>query len=190
MSVCAKCRAATAPDASGRVYALCYACRMDGTRRQQARAAAKRAQSCCVDCGRALTPETDTSSRRGGLSWRCAACRADVSARARAKRQTPDGTPFRPLPDRVLIRPDVRETGDQLIELVQHWTPDYTGTVIAVGPRRCRRCHVPERAPVQVGQRVVFSHQTGQELRMDGARYIMMWLDDVLAVMDDEPKDD
>ena len=90
---------------------------------------------------------------------------------------------FRPLPGRVLIAPDPppRQTESGL-HLAEHWKPEMTGTVVAVGPPDNPR-HTND---VQPGDYVVFSWQVGQELWVNHAqqRYLILREADILAVVE------
>lgn len=83
-----------------------------------------------------------------------------------------------PLGDRVLILPDQNPTETASgLHLVEHYKPEQTGHVAAVGER------VRE---VTVGQHVVFSWNAGQELWInDGeSRYLILKEKDLLAVLE------
>jgi co-chaperonin GroES (HSP10) len=123
-------------------------------------------------------------------------------------------TPFRPLKDRVFIKPDEAPTMTESgLHLSEHWKPEQTGTVVAVGtmahPRADRaralatelgelnhataseaadllRELVHRQPQVKVGDWVIFSWQSGQELFVnDGAeRYLVLKESDILAVVE------
>ena len=97
-----------------------------------------------------------------------------------------------PIGDRVLIKPDVPpDTTESGLHLVQHWKPENSGVVAAVSERidtTCPDCgtrvfHVPS---VKVGDVVVFSWQSGQEVTIAGERFILMREDDILGVLEGE----
>lgn len=119
-----------------------------------------------------------------------------------------------PLADRVLIQPDEPPTQtDSGLYLSEHKKPEQTGVVVAVGgakhPRKDDACALADtlealnlsaaseaahllrdltgREPdVAVGDRVIFSWQSGQELWVnDGeTRYLLMRERDILAVVE------
>lgn len=118
---------------------------------------------------------------------------------------------LRPLGDRVLIKPEAQPTTTASgLHLSEHWKPEQTGTVVAVGlqthPKREEAMHiatllerefgdeygdlvrslVDREALVHPGDYVVFSWQVGQELFLnDGEeRYLLMRESDILAVVD------
>lgn len=83
---------------------------------------------------------------------------------------------IRPLGDRVLIKPaqnpDQTESG---LWLSEHRKPDTQGTVVAIG--ECLKW--PD---LRLGDDVVFSWASGQDLVINDERYIVMREADVLAV--------
>ena len=86
---------------------------------------------------------------------------------------------IRPLGDRVLIRPDANPTTtDSGLILAEHRKPDTQGEVVAVGG--CLRW--PD---ITVGTRVIFSWASGQDIEIDGERYIVMREADVLAALEE-----
>lgn len=129
---------------------------------------------------------------------------------------------FAPLGDRVLIAPEAAPTQTESgLHLAEHWKPEQTGTVVAVGrpvhPRRedafalaqrledmATQGEMPRRAQymrdsaqllrdvtgripeVKVGDFVIFSWQTGQELWVNNgeSRYLLMRESDILAVVE------
>ena len=94
---------------------------------------------------------------------------------------------LRPRSGRVLIRPEQAATQTASgLHLSEHWKPEQMGTVIAIGAASCARCRTTHAADFSVGDRVLFAWNVGQELFVnDGEeRYIMLRVDDVLAVME------
>lgn len=120
-----------------------------------------------------------------------------------------------PLSDRVLIKPDqapqVTASG---LHLAEHWKPEQTGTVVAVGfakhPRKAEaeayadtldnyeigrdaaqllRELVAREPLVKEGDYVIFSWQAGQEIFVnDGEeRYLLMREADLIAVLEPDP---
>ena len=97
---------------------------------------------------------------------------------------------FRPLGDRVLIRPDpVPDQTASGLHVVDHWPAETTGEVVATAPRihqSCPGCGAAlDRSPtVRAGQTVIFAPTAGQELRVDDTRYMLLTEADLLAVFD------
>ncbi len=81
-----------------------------------------------------------------------------------------------PLADRVLIRPIAPPTMKGAIHLVEHAKPEQVGIVIGLGK-------TATKTGVQLGDTVLFSWQSGQELYIDEARVLVMLEDDLLAVI-------
>ncbi len=119
-----------------------------------------------------------------------------------------------PLNDRVLVRPVVAPVSDIIAAPDDHYEPEQMGTVVAMGSavssrkraidmfaaqiidqvqnkavaqvvRRLADDYRPEPA-CAVGDMVCFSPKHGQELIIDGASYIILREDDVLAVVEPE----
>lgn len=97
---------------------------------------------------------------------------------------------LQPLGDRILIRPEANpETTDSGLRLVEHRKPETMGEVVTVPERighDCPECghklyHV---AAVQVGDTVIFSWQSGQEIYIDDERFLLMRESDILAVLE------
>jgi chaperonin GroES len=95
-----------------------------------------------------------------------------------------------PLGDRILIRPDANpDQTESGLHLVEHRKPETMGEVVKVPDRigtECPEClHTLYRPPsVNVGDTVVFSWQSGQEIVIDDERYILMRDADILAVLE------
>lgn len=90
--------------------------------------------------------------------------------------------PLQPLGARVLVEPlrppIVTESG---IELIEQRVPETMGRVVACGQV------LPPLPPSAVapGDVVIFSWVSGQELLLEGTRYIMLHQDDLLAVVEE-----
>lgn len=99
--------------------------------------------------------------------------------------------PFRPLGARVVIKADVEDRAPETIEsgLViaktlaaavegsdseDSW---FVGTIVGMGPEQ-------SKDPLHIGDRVVFSWAAGQQLTMDGAKYLILHHSEVLAVLE------
>jgi co-chaperonin GroES (HSP10) len=113
----------------------------------------------------------------------------------------------------VLIKPEKNpEQTESGLWLSEHGKPEQTGTVVAVGP-----CEHPRLAEVEaflkkfdyefddmeealvrslvrpaplvkVGDYVVFSWASGQEIHVDDEKYLLMRESDILCVLDPEPE--
>lgn len=87
---------------------------------------------------------------------------------------------IRPLGDRVLIKPDKNpEQTDSGLWLSEHAKPETQGVIVAIG----KACKWPS---VAVGNSVVFSWVSGQDIIMDDEHYILMREVDLLAVFEGE----
>lgn len=95
-----------------------------------------------------------------------------------------------PLGDRILIRPEFNpDTTESGLHLVEHRKPETMGEVVKVPERighDCPECghrlyHV---ASVRVGDSVIFSWQSGQEIFINDERFLLMREDDILAVLE------
>jgi chaperonin GroES len=86
---------------------------------------------------------------------------------------------LKPLGDRVLIKPTLPpQMSAAGLHLSEHRKPEQLGTVVSLG----------EKATLQgvaVGDTVLFSWQSGQEILLDDARerYLVMREDDLLCVI-------
>ena len=88
-----------------------------------------------------------------------------------------------PIGARVLVEPLAPPTiTPSGIEVIEPYHPETMGLVVACGEI------LPPVPPdaVRPGDVVIFSWQAGQELLLDGARYLMLHQDDVLAVVEEE----
>jgi chaperonin GroES len=97
---------------------------------------------------------------------------------------------LKPLTDRILIKPDalsdVTESG---LHLVRDWSPENSGEVVGVPERvdaHCPECGGRVFAPssVKLGDVVLFSPNSGQEVTVDGERFLLMRESDLLAVLE------
>ena|ERR1051326_5147683 len=97
---------------------------------------------------------------------------------------------LKPLTDRILIKPDVpSDTTDSGLVMVREWTPEYTGVVVALPDKvraTCPDCGaLCVRDPsVRVGDTVAFAYDAGQELTLDGDRYLLIRDADLVAVLE------
>lgn len=85
---------------------------------------------------------------------------------------------IRPLGDRILIKPAQNPSQtDSGLWLSEHRKPDVQGTVVAMGDY----LRYPD---LKLGDDVVFSWASGQDLVIDGEPYLVMREADVLAVLE------
>lgn len=95
-----------------------------------------------------------------------------------------------PLRDRVLIRPEQNPTETESgLHLVEDHRPEVMGTVAKVPDRIAHDCvecgHRLWTPPsVQVGDTVLFSYSSGQEVLIDDERFLILREDDIHAVLE------
>ena len=90
-----------------------------------------------------------------------------------------------------MIRPvEESETTDAGVLMIRDYKdPDVQGDVLALGARAadvcsCGRARTPD---VSVGDRVLFPPSAGQVVVVDGERLLMVPIDQVLAILEDDP---
>ena len=91
---------------------------------------------------------------------------------------------FRPLHDRVLVRPleqDERTTGGIIIPDTAKEKPQQ-GEIIAVGPGRYEK-NVRVPMELKVGDKVLYGKYSGSEVTIDAEQYLILRESDVLAVV-------
>ena len=91
---------------------------------------------------------------------------------------------FRPLSDKVLVKPSEAETqtsGGIYIPDSAKQKPQ-EGEVIAVGPGRILDDGTRSTVSVAVGDVVIYSKYGGTELKLDGAEYMILDEDQIYAV--------
>lgn len=91
---------------------------------------------------------------------------------------------FRPLGTRLYVKPTPRPatTASGLV-LPDTWEPETTGTVMALGTAVTRK-DATLLNQLKVGDAVVFSWQSGQEVLVEGDRWIVLDAKDVIAVIE------
>jgi co-chaperonin GroES (HSP10) len=99
--------------------------------------------------------------------------------------------PFRPLGARVVIQADVEDRAPEATssglmvaktlaaavegsDVEDSW---FVGTVVGLGSEQ-------SRDPIHLGDRVVFSWAAGQQLTIDGVKYLILHHSEVLAVLE------
>jgi len=99
--------------------------------------------------------------------------------------------PFRPLGARVVIKADVEDhapettqsglvTAKTLAAAVEGSDSEdswFVGTVVGLGPEQ-------SKDPVHIGDRVVFSWAAGQQLTLEGEKFLILHHSEVLAVLE------
>ena len=91
---------------------------------------------------------------------------------------------FRPLGTRLYVKPTPRPaTTESGLVLPDTWEPETTGTVMALGTAVTRK-DATLLNQLKVGDPVVFSWQSGQEVIVNDERWIVLDATDVLAVME------
>ena len=96
---------------------------------------------------------------------------------------------LQPLTNNVLIRPEAApDRTESGLYRVEHWKPENMGEIVALSSRadaHCPDCGNRVFLPMQVkvGDTVIFPLEAGQELRIDGERYLLMRETDLLAVV-------
>ncbi len=96
-------------------------------------------------------------------------------------------TTVRPLGDKILVKRDEAATKTDSGIFLPETSKDKpkTGTIEAVGTGNLNT-DTGERIPLTVkkGDRVIFTSYAGTEIKLDGAEFLMMSEDDILAVID------
>ena len=102
-----------------------------------------------------------------------------------------DALNFRPLQDRVIVKPDYPETDSSLL-----WLPRETkraggtGTVLALGPGLRRKISagggVFPMPDVRPGDRVIFNEYMGRDIKIAGEDCVIMRGDDIMCVIDED----
>lgn len=92
---------------------------------------------------------------------------------------------FKPLGDRVLIKPaakeEVTKSGIVLPDTAKEKPQE--GTVIAVGPGRLGEDGKRIAMEVKEGNRVVYAKYAGTEIKLDGEEYLILSEKDILGIL-------
>ena len=88
---------------------------------------------------------------------------------------------FRPLSDKVLVKPSEAETQTSGGIFIPKQKPQ-EGEVIAVGPGRVLDDGSRSNLTVAVGDKVIYSKYGGTELKLEGQEYMILDEDQIYAV--------
>jgi len=97
---------------------------------------------------------------------------------------------FKPLQDRVLIRPierDERSAGGIIIPDTAKEKPQ-EGEILAVGPGARDENGKLHPLDVKVGDRVLYGKWSGTEVKMDGKDLVIMKESDILGIVEETAK--
>ena len=91
---------------------------------------------------------------------------------------------LKPLADRVLVKPDEAEqkTASGLYIASNAQEKPQRGTIVAVGAGKVNDKGEP--MDVQVGDVVIYGKFGGNEVKVDGEKYLLMRADDIYAVVE------
>ena len=96
-------------------------------------------------------------------------------------------TKIRPLGDRLVIRPKVREemtrSGIVLPDTAKEKPQE--GMILAVGPGRILDDGKREQIDVKKGQKVLYAKYAGTEFKVDGDELLIVSQKDILAIVED-----
>ena len=95
-------------------------------------------------------------------------------------------TTFRPLHDRVLVKrveAEERSAGGLLIPDSAKEKPQQA-EVVAVGTGRILKNGDVRELTVQAGDRVLFGKYSGDEIKLDGQKHLILREDDILAIIE------
>ena len=98
----------------------------------------------------------------------------------------------RPLHDRIIVHrldEGEQQIGGIIIPDSAKEKPQQ-GTVIAAGNGKSKDDGKRVPLDVKAGDRILFGKYSGQEIKLDGEDYFIMKEDDVLAVIDDESREE
>ena len=96
-------------------------------------------------------------------------------------------TTYTPTLDRIFVRPDPQpERTASGILLALEPRPQFTGTVVAVGEGMRTKVGLLLPHAVEVGQRIVFGGNVGEELYFEDEMLFVMREEDVMAVLEEQ----
>lgn len=94
---------------------------------------------------------------------------------------------LKPIGDHLIVKPVSAETvsksGIIIPDTVSKERPE-RGEVIAVGPGRLLENGVRSEMTVNVGQQVVFKKYSPDEIKVDGVEFLVIRMEDVMAVLE------
>lgn len=93
---------------------------------------------------------------------------------------------LRPLADRLVLKPLTEEklaSGIIIPDTAGKERPE-KGEVVAVGPGREFESGKRSEMPVKVGDKVMFKKYAPDEIKIDGEKYLVVGLEDVIAVIE------
>lgn len=92
---------------------------------------------------------------------------------------------FRPLQDRIVIKPLSAETKTSSGIIIPDSAQEkpVEGEVIAVGNGRVLRDGKLSKPDLNAGDRVLYSKYTGTEIKLDGVEHLILRESDILAVL-------
>ncbi len=100
---------------------------------------------------------------------------------------TASASKFRPLGDRVVVKPTPREemtkSGIVLPDTAKEKPQE--GSVMAVGPGRILDDGKREAMDVQVGNKVLYAKYAGTEFKVDGDELLIVSQKDILAIVEE-----
>ena len=93
---------------------------------------------------------------------------------------------FRPLQDRIVIKPLTAETKTSSGIIIPDSAQEkpVEGEVIAVGNGRILKDGKLAKPELKAGDKVLYSKYTGNEIKLDGVDHLILRESDVLAVLD------
>jgi len=100
---------------------------------------------------------------------------------------TQDGTMFKPLGNRVLVKPEAPEektTGGILIPGNVSNNPTTQGTVVALGPGHRNAKGLVTPSDLSLGDLVVWPGRSGLDVEVEGTLHVLLDADGILGVLD------
>jgi len=97
---------------------------------------------------------------------------------------------IRPLYDRIVVKriEEQETTRDGIVIPDSAKEKPHEGEVMAVGKGKMLEDGVVTPVDIRAGDRILFGKYSGNEIKLDGAEYIIMRDEDVLGVLDPSPQ--